>query len=175
MTRKVFETPWFAVEEVPAQPEWNMGDQPFYQMVGPDHVLTIPVLPDGRLVMVRQFRPARGGFTLEMPAGGVDDNEDPAQAARRELLEETGYLADEWVSLGRSGLANHREQASCHVFAAFGLRQVQPGSERGVETVPVSPQDLARLVRANELDMLVTLGAIFMAKTILGERIPEFW
>lgn len=172
MNKRVFETPWFAIEEIPARPEWNMGEKPFYQLVGPDHVLTVPATADGRLLMVRQYRPARGGFTLEFPAGGVDGGEGPLAAAQREMLEETGYGADTWISLGSSGLANQREAASCHVFAALGVKQIDIPREKGIEPVLVTPAEIIRLIRDNHMDMLVSMGAVFFAQAKLGDQFP---
>jgi len=152
-----------------------MGTEPFYCLTGPDHVLVIPVTPEGQLVMVRQFRPARNAYTLEFPAGGVDGSESGEAAARRELLEETGYVANEWISVGHSGMANQRDAATCHVFCALDIRRDELGSEPGVEMLIVSPAEIVGHVRANEMDMLVSLGAIFLAKTRLGNRLPDFW
>ena len=62
-------------------------------VVHPGSVVVLPVLPDGRIVMVRQFRYAVGRSLWELIAGRKDEGESPARAARRELLEETGYRA----------------------------------------------------------------------------------
>lgn len=60
----------------------------------------LPVLPDGRLLLMRQFRPAAGGFIVEIPAGRLEADESPQQCAERELREETGWLAGRTTSLG---------------------------------------------------------------------------
>ncbi len=54
----------------------------------------VPVLPDGRIILVRQFRNSLDRYTLEIPAGGVEPNESTRAAAKRELEEETGYKSD---------------------------------------------------------------------------------
>ncbi len=173
MSTRVFETPWFAIEAVPSRPEWHMGTAPFYRITGPDHILAVPLTADGRLVMVRQFRPARGRFTLEFPAGAVDGDETPEAAVRRELEEETGYVAAEWISLGSSGLANHRETQTCHLFFAGSLTLRRSSPEPGVEIVLIGPDDLRRHIRAADGDMMAPLGALFIAKSILGSRLPD--
>jgi ADP-ribose pyrophosphatase len=57
----------------------------------PEVVAMIPVLDDGKLVLVRQYRAAVARTMLEVPAGGIDPGESPEQAAQREMIEETGY------------------------------------------------------------------------------------
>src|SRR5213079_2244404 len=58
------------------------------------------VTPNGTFPLVRQFRPALEEFTLELPSGHVDLGESPEQAARKELREETGFVANELILLG---------------------------------------------------------------------------
>jgi ADP-ribose pyrophosphatase len=69
-------------------------------VVHPGAVMIIPLLPDGRLLMERQFRYAVGMTMIEFPAGKLDPNEAPMVCAQRELLEETGYTATRWARAG---------------------------------------------------------------------------
>ena len=66
----------------------------------PGAVMIVPLLPDGRLLMERQYRYAMGRVMLEFPAGKLDDGEAPFACAVRELAEETGYRAAEWARAG---------------------------------------------------------------------------
>ena len=59
----------------------------------------VPVTPDGKIVLVRQYRHPVGDYILEIPAGTLKPGEDPEICARRELEEETGYIADEFIHL----------------------------------------------------------------------------
>jgi ADP-ribose pyrophosphatase len=65
----------------------------------PGGVVVAPILPDGRLVFVEQFRYPLGRTLLELPAGKLDGGEDPLRAVQRELWEETGYRAEHWEEL----------------------------------------------------------------------------
>jgi ADP-ribose pyrophosphatase len=69
-------------------------------IVHPGAVLVVPVLPDGRLVLERQFRYPVRRVMLEFPAGKLDDGEPPLACAKRELAEEAGYAAGAWKELG---------------------------------------------------------------------------
>lgn len=64
----------------------------FYVLQGASWVLCVPVLPDGRIVLVRQFRFGSQRLSWEVPGGCMDDGESAVMAAERELVEETGYV-----------------------------------------------------------------------------------
>lgn len=83
----------------------------------------IPVLDNGSLILERQFRYPVGQTFIELPAGKIDSGEDPLQTAKRELLEETGYIARDWRYLGVMhpciGYSNERIE----IFFAKGLQK----------------------------------------------------
>ncbi|MDP6962949.1 MAG: NUDIX hydrolase [Planctomycetota bacterium] len=66
----------------------------FFVIESPDWVNIIATTPDDKIILIRQFRPGISGVRLEIPGGIIDPDETPAQAASRELLEETGYRGD---------------------------------------------------------------------------------
>ncbi len=94
--RVEFSTPWF---EIVAK-QFENDDAPHYSLRTKDYVSVVALSCEGRLVLVRQFRPAVGRMTLELPSGHVEDGESPEHAARRELLEETGHAAETFQFLG---------------------------------------------------------------------------
>lgn len=172
----VFSTEWFAVEEVPAQPEWGGGGRPFYFITGMNGVIILPVTTDGRILMVRQYRPARGRVTVELPAGMVDTGETPPDAALRELREETGYAAGELHFLGRSGLEINRDTRTQFCFLALGVDKVPDAApEAGIETLLLTPADIGTLVRSGEFEHLGGLGVITQAQILFADRMPRFW
>ena len=73
----------------------------FDLLQSPDWVNVVAVTAAGNLVLIRQYRHGTTEITTEIPGGMVDAGEDPLQAARRELAEETGYVAEAWEELGR--------------------------------------------------------------------------
>jgi ADP-ribose pyrophosphatase len=74
----------------------------FYVIENSDWVNVVAVTKDFDVVMIEQFRHGIEEITLEIPGGMIDGDESPETAARRELLEETGYTSDEFVLLGKS-------------------------------------------------------------------------
>lgn len=83
-----------------------------------DWVNVAALTPEGKILVVRQFRFGVRRTSTELPAGLVEPGENPADAAKRELQEETGYTSDEWVSLGsvdgNSAFLNNQ----CHLWLA---------------------------------------------------------
>jgi len=89
------------------------------------NVVALHPTPDGQpgLLMVRQYRIGGHQISLEFPGGVVDPGEDDAQAARRELREETGYLADEWIKIGAINPNPSFMTNRTHTWLARGLRR----------------------------------------------------
>ena len=90
-TEITYATPWFQI----AGKTMREGEEPYYSLRLPDYAAVVAITAEERIVIVRQFRPAVERYTLELPSGLIDPGETPAEAARRELLEETGYEADD--------------------------------------------------------------------------------
>src|SRR5687767_14179290 len=91
----VFESPWcrLLAQTLPS-------GAPYYMLALPDYVAIVARTPGGRVLLVRQHRPVVDQDTIELPSGHVEAGETPEEAARRELLEETGMVAGEMELLG---------------------------------------------------------------------------
>ncbi|GAA0233725.1 NUDIX hydrolase [Castellaniella daejeonensis] len=90
-------------------------------IVHPGAVVVIPLLDERHVLVERQFRYPVGRVMTEFPAGKLDPGEDPWACARRELREETGYVAREWAHAGGMHLAIAYSTEIIHVFFARGL------------------------------------------------------
>src|SRR5438105_11461657 len=128
-------------------------------IVHPGAVLIVPVLADGRLVMLRQFRYPVGRVLIEFPAGKLDPGESALATAQRELREEAGYTATRWELFGRIHSVVGYSTEAIEFFVADGLTDVGAALDDG-EFLEVGTMSVA--------DMLVALdhGEITDAKTV---------
>lgn len=124
-------------------------------------VCVVPVLDDGRLALVRQYRKPAEEVLLEIPAGGLEAGEEPVDAARRELIEECGLRAATLTPLWSAFLAPGYSTELIHCFLAEGLTQTDtnPDEDEIVET---------ELLRLEDLLPMIDDGRIRDAKTISG-------
>ena len=148
-----WETPFFtAGRDVVERPSGERAD---YYWLDPADAATVVAVDDGDLLFVEQYRPRHRTTTLELPTGGVDADESPRQAARRELREETGFSADSLTHLESyipSGwLRYHR-----HVFVAEGLTPGDTELEAGeaIETVRVPVSAARSRARATDGEVM---------------------
>lgn len=140
------------------------GEHPYYSIRIADYTVTVAVTAGNEVLAVRQYRPALERYTLELPAGLCDHaGEDTAVNARRELLEETGYEADELLPLGPITTDNGRIGNRMWVFFAQGVRPTQRVPEEGMEVIRYSLPALRAAIASGEFDHSLHLGALLLA------------
>ncbi len=134
----------------------------FHVVEYPDWVCAIPLTPGGELVMVEQYRHGVARLSLEFPAGALEADEPPEAAARRELEEETGYVAEAWEPVGVCAQEPSKHNNYAHIFVC---RNARPGGRPH----PDDGEQLAlRLVRPAEARRLLDEGALIHASHALA-------
>lgn len=132
----------------------------------PGAALIIPILPDGRLLMERQFRYAVGRVLIEFPAGKLDPGEDMLKTAQRELLEETGYRAEQWEWIAEVHPIVSYTTERIEVFLATGLtlerQKLDPGEF--LELIAVDFADVFARMKAGEVSDLKTIFGLYVLK-----------
>ena len=127
----------------------------------PGAAVVLPVLDDGRVVLIRNYRIAVEQTLVELPAGTLDPGEEPVETARRELAEETGYRARRMEPLAAfyssPGILDER----MHLFLATGLAPGEPDLQGGEQIEPL-------VVPWREALEMIQSGAIRDAKTLVG-------
>lgn len=120
----LFRRPWLTVRHDQVRlPDGRINPE-FYVLEYPDWVNVIAITEDGRFVMERQFRQGLGKTCFEIPAGVMEKGETALEAARRELMEETGYGEGTWEEIMTvSGNCSTTSNLT-HCFVANGVRKV---------------------------------------------------
>jgi ADP-ribose pyrophosphatase len=127
----------------------------------PGSVVILPLLPDGRILLVRQYRHATRQFLWELVAGRIERGENPRQAAARELLEETGYRAKRYrVFLDIFPTPGFLEERM-YILLAQGLIS---GDARPEEDEKI----ISRVFSRSQLRQMIRRGKLRDAKTIAG-------
>ncbi|MBR3039082.1 MAG: NUDIX hydrolase [Lachnospiraceae bacterium] len=152
-------------EDTIAVPNGNIAHWDFIKHKGAAAV--IPVLPDGRILMVRQYRNALDRETIEIPAGGLNENEDPYDCAMRELTEETGYSVDqmEFLISVCTTVAFCNEKIPIYVAFIDGKQGEQHLDEdEYIKVEPYALDDLCDLIYSGQLNDSKTVAAIMAYK-----------
>jgi ADP-ribose pyrophosphatase len=161
----VFTTPWFEVQtKTVADLPGTAGDEVFYGLSLPDYVSVLAITERDEVVLVRQYRPILEKATLELPSGGCDPGETPDQAARRELLEETGYASDAWRLLGslHTDVGRLDNRVWCFLAANAYKISTHHQPEPGVEACTMPLRDVYAAT-ASQLDQAETLAVLGLA------------
>ena len=141
----------------------------FYVIEASDWVNVIPLTEAGEVVMIEQYRHGSDEVTLEVPGGMVDEGETPAEAAARELLEETGYEAAEMIALGRTRPNPAIQDNWQHAFLTRGPRLGRTPAFDATEHCTV------RLVPLADVPGLIAGGVITHSLVIVAFHRLGLW
>lgn len=128
--------------------------------------LTIPVLDDGRIALVRQYRYLRDRESLEFPCGSVKDGWTYEETARSELAEEAGYAAADLMLIAEFNPYNGVTDEICRVYLAKRLQSIgsSPDETEQFELLSLTPHQIDRKVRSGEIWDGMSLAAWLLAR-----------
>ena len=139
----------------------------------PGSVVVLPVLPDGRILLVRQYRHATRQYLWELVAGRIDSGENVRQAAARELIEETGYRAQRFrVFLDVFPTPGFLEERMYILLAEkLSAGETQPEEDEKIMARAFTPGALERMIRRNVLrDAKSIAGLLYYFRFLAGKR-----
>jgi len=139
-------------------------------VVHPGAVVMIPMLDDGRLILERQFRYPMQRVMIEFPAGKLDHGEHPLACAKRELLEETGYVAREWARAGLMHPVISYSTEFIDIWFARGLtlQESKLDEEEFLEVILATPDELLGWCRDGTVTDSKTLVGAFWIQNLLS-------
>jgi len=148
------------------QLEVEIGAQGFhtFQIIRhPGGAGVLPVHGDGTVSLIRQLRPAADAFLLEIPAGRLNPTEPPLTCACRELQEETGLTATDFIPLGMIHSSPGVFDEIVHIFAATGISQgkAEPEAYEEIEVVRLPLDDALKMALDGRISDGKTLAALF--------------
>ena len=161
-TEVVYQTPIFDLHRRHSGHP-HRGNRDFYVLDVPHWVNIIPLTDKEEVVMVQQFRHGIRGFTLEIPGGMVDpEDETPKHAARREMIEETGYDSKRVAFMGRVHPNPAIEANYCYTYLARGVHHVGKPQMHGAEethVMLVPLRSIPKLIASEKITHALVIAA----------------
>jgi 8-oxo-dGTP pyrophosphatase MutT (NUDIX family) len=174
-SERLLETPYFTLRSDRLRLPDGAVKEAYYVLERPDAAIIFPLTKEGEVVLVRQFRPPLDRMELGLPAGLVEDGESPEAAARRELLEETGYSGGEWEALGSLASSPSLKDNWAYLFLARGVEETAPpdlDEHELVEVTKVPVERMLDLIQAGEIVSSSGVAAIMLGLRSLERNEP---
>jgi 8-oxo-dGTP pyrophosphatase MutT (NUDIX family) len=133
------------------------------RLVAPDWVNVVPLTPEGKLVVVQQYRFGTQQLTTEIPAGIIDPGEDSGTAAARELREETGFTTGKWEYLGKVGANPAIQNNFCHHWLARDVQlteEIDLGEGEDIIVKIISIDELHEEIAAGRFSHSLAFSAL---------------
>ena len=150
----LFRRPWLtARKDVVQLPDGRVNPE-YYILEYPDWVNVIALTKDGRMILGRQYRPGLGNTCYEIPCGVIEEGETPLEAAKRELLEETGYAGGDWREWMTLSPNPSTSTNLTHSFLVTGVEKISGQHLDATEDIEVSlhPQEyVLELLQNNQI------------------------
>lgn len=138
-------------------------------VIHPGATVVIPLLPNGNILLERQFRYPLKKVFIELPAGKIDHGEAPMLTGQRELQEETGYTASEWLYLAHQHPCIGYSNEIIHIVLARGMRsgQHQRDDDEALHLLEASLEECMAMVQRGEITDGKTIVALLWAEKYL--------
>ena len=138
----------------------------------PGATAIIPLVNKTRIVLLKQYRHALRKYIWEIPAGTLDPQESAMKCAKRELIEETGFSADQWHSLGEITPVPGYSDERIHLFLATGLQPAQRDLDIDeiIQVHEIQSQEVLQMIRQGVIQDSKSIAGLFLAFDWLKEN-----
>lgn len=168
--------PWMKVHEDSIRLPGGREIDDYYRIETPDYVIMAVCDIDGRFLLERQYKHGVGTIVLNSPSGGVEAGESPLQAAQRELLEEAGYSAGCWTSVGKYLVDGTRGICWAHFFVVHDLQMVAAPLQSDIETcelVFMTPDEVSDAIRDGRICLLADIALYSLVMSRFYDAVRE--
>ena len=149
-------------------PNGNISQREY--VTHPGAVVVVAILSNGHVVLEKQFRYPLHQVFIELPAGKIDAGEAILATGQRELFEETGYSASDWIKLGYQHPCIGYSNEVIHMYLALGLSagEHQRDEDESLEVFDASFEDCLSMIQNGQITDGKTIIALFMAEKYLA-------
>jgi 8-oxo-dGTP pyrophosphatase MutT (NUDIX family) len=166
----VFDTFWVKIHKHAVRLANGVELNDFYVIERRDFAVIFGLTPDNKVPLVRQYKHGVKDFLLELPAGFIEDNEDPALAARREFIEETGFQAQSCEPLGKLFVGPSNMKHTAYAYIARNAQDT--GRQRldqteDIEVVLMPLDDVVQAVASGRINCMTSVAVTHLALAYL--------
>ncbi|MFT3947652.1 MAG: NUDIX hydrolase [Agriterribacter sp.] len=169
----LFKDLWFTVRKDKCITPENTIVDPYYVYEFPTWVTVVALTEDNKVIMVRQYRHALGETLLEIPGGCVDDTDTSLEkAVARELLEETGYVCNQYDYLGKISANPSTNNNIMHMYLARNgkkIKEQELDHNEEIEVYLLTIDEIKQLLKNNQVLQAMHATCLFYALNKLGE------
>lgn len=167
----LYKRPWLTARRDHVKLPTGAEIKDFYVLEYPEFCNVIAITKEGKFLMERQYRHAQRLTAIEIPAGCVEEGEDPMDAAKRELYEETGYAGGEWsklmtVSPNAGACTNYS-----HTFLAVGVKKVSTQhleESEDIKIVLLDREEVIRMLKNDEFHQAMMAAPLWKYFSLYG-------
>lgn len=163
--KELYKNPWWVYrQDTFMLPNGEVGEYFYVHTSGSSMI--IPVLDDGRIVMVKQYRYLCDEESIEFPSGGVKAGSDYSRTANEELAQEAGLRASDLQLVGKFNPYNGVTNEICRVYVARGLKKTdaKPDPTEEFEQLHLSPSEIDTKIQSGEVWDGMTIAAWMLAR-----------
>lgn len=169
---KLIDNRWLSVKKDKVEIPNGMVIDDFYSVTIPDAAAIIAIDEDNNVILKKEFKYATGEELIEIPAGMFEPEEkDGLEVAKRELLEETGYIADNWMYFGDTVESSSKLTNRMHIYLAQNCKRVSNqnlDATEKLEVLVVPMEEAVEMVMRNEIKCNSSAHGILRAARMFG-------
>lgn len=154
----------FSVRQDRALSPLTGKEHDFYVIDAPDWINVVAVTPEDEILLIEQYRHGIRSVTVEIPGGMIDPGEAPIEAAKRELLEETGYRAEKWVCIGEVVPNPAIQDNKCYTYlaqSAVKVKEPEFDNTEDIQTFTLPAADIPKVVSQGKITHSLVIAAFY--------------